>query len=186
MASSATKTQKWLRGQQRALAYTQHDPNRRVQALSDVDPCFVLKVTKLRKIGLILLRHSSSGCGGCVVSPGSNVRPAAPAVDGRACRCGVNPSIPLCRHSGDNSCGLSNDKSRVCGLRDAHCASYSRGGTVTSQLEAGGRPAQHDVCVCVCWHAVPTPYSLLQNLHLCVLPAVSLPASSSCCRFAGS
>ena len=42
----------------------------------------------------------------------------------------------------------------------------------------------------VCWHAGPTPHSLLRNLHLCVLPAVSLPDCQprccSCCRFAGS
>jgi len=35
---------------------------------------------------------SSSSCGGCVVGPGSNVRPAAPAVDGRAC-IGVDSTV---------------------------------------------------------------------------------------------
>ena len=51
-----------------------------------------------------------------------NVRPAAAAVDGRACRRGPRHSNPRCRHSGDNSCGVSNDKrstSTVCGLWDA-------------------------------------------------------------------
>jgi len=61
--------------------------------------------------------------------------------------------------------------------------SYSRGGTATDRLQAGGRPPVQlntvCVCVCVCWHAGPTPHSLLQNLHLCVFPAVSLPASSA-------
>ena len=101
------------------------------------------------------------------------MRPSAPAVDGRACSRAVDPGIPIprCRHSGDNSCGVSNDKARVCGLWDA------RPIVVVAQRPVDWRPAscatQHGVCVSV----GPTPHGLLQNLHLCVLPAVSLPAS---------
>ena len=83
------------------------------------------------------------------------------------------PGIPRCRHSGDNSCGVSNDKARIRGLWDA------RPIVVVAQRPVDWRPAscatQHSVCVC--WHAGLTPHSLLQNLLLCVFPAVSLPAS---------
>ena len=47
---------------------------------------------------------------------------------------GVDPSIPRCRHSGDNSCGDSNDKSVGC---------VSCHGKGTGRLEAGGQPTQH-------------------------------------------
>ena len=73
-------------------------------------------------------------------------------------------------HSGDNSCGISNKKARVCGLWDAPpIVVVDDWRLAADQLNT--------VCVCVCWHAGPTPHSLLQNLHLCVLPGVSLPAS---------
>ena len=53
----------------------------------------------------------------------------AAAVDERACR-----------HSSDNNCGVKRQGLRV---RAVGCASYSRGGTATGRLEAGGRPTQH-------------------------------------------
>jgi len=86
---------------------------------------------------------------------------------------GVDPGIPRCRHSGDNSCGVSNDKARVCGLWDA------RSIVMVAQRPVDWRPAScaAQYGVCVCWHAGPSPHSLLQNLQLCILPAVSLPAS---------
>ena len=40
----------------------------------------------------------------------------------------------------DNSCGVKRQGLRV---RAVGCASYSRGGTVTGRLEAGGRSTQH-------------------------------------------
>ena len=39
---------------------------------------------------------------------------------------GVDPSIPQCRHSGDNSCGDSNDNARVCGLCN-ECRAVAQG-----------------------------------------------------------
>jgi len=84
-------------------------------------------------------------------------------------RVGMDPSIPWCRHSGDNSCGVSHDKARVCGLWDAHPI------VVVAQRPINWRLAscatQHGVCVC--WHGGPTPHGLLQNQHLCVHLAVS-------------
>jgi len=86
---------------------------------------------------------------------------------------GVHVGVDSAFHGvGIAATGVSNDKLST-RLQAVGCASYSRDGTATDLT--GGRPAQH--CVCVCWHASPTPHSLLQNLHLCILPAVSLPAS---------
>jgi len=54
-------------------------------------------------------------------------------------RVGVDPAFHgvECKYSGDNSCGVSNDKARVCGL-------WMR---VVGRLEAGGQPTQHGVGV---------------------------------------
>jgi len=42
-----------------------------------------------------------------------------PPLLGMGVHVGVDPGIPQCRHSGDNSCSVSNDKAQVCGLWDA-------------------------------------------------------------------
>ena len=49
-----------------------------------------------------------------------------PPLLGMGVHVGVDPSIPQCRHSGDNSCGDSNDNARVCGLCD-QCRAVAQG-----------------------------------------------------------
>ena len=61
---------------------------------------------------------------------------------------------------------MTRHTSAGCGVCD------SSGGTATGRLEAGGRQL-NTVCVAA---GPETPQSLLQNLQLCVLPSVSLPA----------
>jgi len=77
------------------------------------------------------------------------VRPVA-AVEERACS--------------DNSCSVSNDKARVCGLWDA-CPIV-----VVAQRPVDWRPANSTRCV----SGGPSPHSLLQNLHLYVVAVAAL------------
>ena len=92
---------------------------------------------------------------------------------------GVDPGIPRCKHSGDNGFDVSNDKAWICALWEYPIVVVAQR-PIDCRLAAGHLcNSTRSVCVCVCWHAGPTPHSLLQNLHLCVFPAVSLPASSA-------
>jgi len=137
----------------------------------------VLKVTKLKNIGLPQERLRR-----LYYRPRQQRAALRPAVDGRACSRAVDPGIPIrrCRHSGDNSCGVKRQGTR---LRAVGCASYSRGGTETGRLEAG-QLCNSTRCVC-----------LLAQLHIacckiCTYASSQLshcqPRCCSCCRFAGS
>ena len=74
----------------------------------------------------------------------------------------VDPGIPRCRHSGDNSHSVSNDKTRVCGLWDARPVVVMAQRAVDWRLAAGQLNT-----VCVCWHAGPTLYMYSNYLDGC-------------------
>ena len=85
-------------------------------------------------------------------------------------------------HSGDNSCGISNKKARVCGLWDAPPIVV----VVDWRLAAD---QLNTVCVCVCVSA-GTPAQLhIACCRICTYASFQLshcqPRCCSCCRFAG-
>jgi len=127
----------------------------------------------LSTVGSFWMPHVEAAAAAAAAAISLDQSAATTAVDRHTCRW-ADPGIPWCRHSSDNRCGISNDNVRVCGLWDAHPIVVVAQWPVDWRL-AGGQ--LNTVCVCVCWHAGPNPHSLLQNLQLCVLPAVSLPAS---------
>ena len=60
-------------------------------------------------------------------------------------RVGMQHGIPRCRHSGDNSCGVSNDKARVCGLWDAYWRIKVKGKVFPYSLPSVGPGAEPGV-----------------------------------------